>query len=98
MHACKMPGKLRPIEGSEKEPQRRGRAVELRRSCAALGHMHLETAHIFCSGTIRGPSQELGKLRNVADIVAAGRFAEFAHRQVLEHSAAKFADGLLAHR
>jgi hypothetical protein len=40
-------------------------------------------------------SQELGKLGDVAEIVAAGRFAVFAQRYVLEHAAAKFADGLL---
>ena len=40
-------------------------------------------------------SQELGKLCDMADIVAAGRFTEFVHRHVLEHAATKFADGLL---
>ena len=80
---------------SAEEAQGRGRAVERRRPCAVLGHMHLEAAYVICGRRVGGSSQKLGKLCDMADIVAAGRFTEFAHCQVLEHPAAKFADGLL---
>jgi hypothetical protein len=60
--------------------------------------MHLETAHVLGRCRVGRAAEELGKHRDVADVVVAGLLAEFAHRHVLEHAAAKFADGLLAHR
>jgi hypothetical protein len=54
--------------------------------------MHLEAAYVIRGRCVGGSSQKLGKLRDMADIIAAGRFTEFAHRHVLEHAAAKFAD------
>jgi hypothetical protein len=94
-----MPGELRPIERSAKEEaQGRGRAVEGRRPCTVLGHLHLEAAYVVRGRRGGRASQELGRLRDMADIVAAGRFTEFAHRHVLEHTAAKVADGLLTYR
>ena len=56
--------------------------------------MRTEEAYVICGRRVGGSSQKLGKLGDMADIVAAGRFTEFAHCQVLEHAAAKFADGL----
>ena len=72
-----MPGEFGAVErGGEEEAQRRGRAVERRRLHAALGQMHLEAAHILCRCRVGRASQELGKHRDVADIVVAGLLAE----------------------
>jgi hypothetical protein len=43
-------------------------------------------------------ARELGKRRDVADIVTAGLLGEFAYCHIHEQAAAKFADGFLAHR
>jgi hypothetical protein len=99
VHASQIPGELRSIEGCAKEEaQRRGRAIERRRPCTVLGHVHLEPAYVLRACRVGRPPRELGKFRDLADIVPDRRFAELAYRHVLERAAAKFADGLLAHR
>jgi hypothetical protein len=61
--------------------------------------MYLETPYVLRGCGVRRSPEELGKLRDVADIVPAGCSTEFAYRHILEYAAAKFADGLLiAHR
>ena len=69
-----------------------------RRLHAALGQMQLEAAQVLRRRRVGRAAEEAGEGLDVADIVVAGLLAELAHRHVLEHAAAKVADGLLAHR
>src|SRR5262249_61436944 len=93
-----MPSKLRPIESCAKEEAyRRSRTIELRRLCTLLCHMHLETAYVFRSCGIGRPTQELGKLHDVAEIVPRGRFAQISYPHVPQHASGQFGSWGVCH-
>ena len=95
LHEPQMPGHLRPVtRRREKEPQRRRRAVHGRRLHALLALVQLEPAQILRLGCIRRTAEEDCEVLNVADVIALRLLAEAADGHVLDHPAAKRADGL----
>jgi hypothetical protein len=67
-------------------------------SVGGIGQMHLEAAHVLSRCRVERAAEELGEGLDVADIVVAGLLAEFTHRHIFDHAAAKVTDGLVAHR
>ena len=62
------------------------------------GAASLEAAQIIPGRGVRRAPEELGKRFDVADLVGLRLVADGADGHVLDHAAAKIADGLLAHR
>ena len=87
-----------PQRDGEEEAQRRGLRVHPRRLRSLLHLMGLEAAQIIPGRGVRRAPEELGKRFDVADIVGLRLVADGADGHVLDHAAAKIADGLLAHR
>jgi len=89
-----MTGHLRSIAGRrEKEPQRRHRTVHGRRLHALLALVELECAQILALSGVGRATEEDCEVLNVTDVVALRLLAEAADRHVLDHAAAKRADG-----
>jgi len=65
---------------------------------ARVQQLDEKATHVFCRCRVGRAAEEAGEGPDVADMVVAGLLAEFAHRHVFEHAAAKVTDGLLAHR
>ena len=85
---------VRSIAGRrEKEPQRRHRTVHGRRLHALLALTNLERTQILPLGRVRRAAEEDCEVLNVTDVVALRLLAEAADRHVLDHAAAKRADG-----
>src|SRR5262249_27818549 len=77
----------------EKEPQRRHRTVHGRRLDALLALTNLERTQILALGRIWRAAEEYCEILNVTDVVALRLLAEAADGHVLDHAAAKRADG-----
>ena len=89
-----MTGHLRPVaRRREKEPQRRHRTVHRRRLHALLALTNLERAQVLALGRVRRAAEERREVLNVADVVTLRLLAEAADGHVLDHAAAKRADG-----
>ena len=99
MRAGDLMGEVNAAAGNgEEEAQRRGLRVHLRR-LGTLGNLIcLKTAQIIAGNRIGRAAKELRQRLDMLDIVVLGLVTEVAVRHVLQHAAAKVADGLLETR
>jgi hypothetical protein len=82
----------------EKEAQRGGLAIHLRRLCALLNLRKLKAANVVAGRGVGRTAEKAGKGRNLSNILALRLLAEGPDGHVRDHAAAKIADGLVTHR
>jgi hypothetical protein len=82
----------------EKEAQRRGLGIHLRRLRALLDLRKLKAANVAAGRSIGRAAKKAGKGRNGSNILTLRLVAEGPDRHVRDHTAAKIADRLVSHR
>jgi hypothetical protein len=81
-----------------KEAQRRGLGIHLRRLRALFDLCELEAADVIAGCSVGRAAEKAGKGLNMSDIVALRLLAEAPDGHVRDHAAAKIADRLVTHR